>query len=99
MNLSITSQKSNPFKTKDLSFVDDDNIVLFRKSLNAQNPTILLTKLQKPARLFIANDNTSLSGFCYGENFNVNSYVDRRLPPGRDPCGHRRRKQSGGLRL
>ena len=99
MNLSITSQKSNPEKTKDLSFVNGDIIVLFNKSPNAQEPENLLTTIQKPARFVIANDHPSLSGFCDGEYFNVNSYVDRRLPPGRDPCGHRRRKQIGGLRL
>lgn len=99
MNLSITSQKSNHQETKDFSFVSGDIIVLFHKSCYAHQSNKLITTIQKPARLVAANDPSSLSGFCYGENLNVNSYVDRRLSPGRDPCGHRRRKQSGGLRL
>ncbi|MDG1708187.1 MAG: hypothetical protein P8H03_05460, partial [Emcibacteraceae bacterium] len=80
MNLRITSHESNPLETKKSFFAHGPIIVLSHKSFNALENNQLKTTSQKSARLEIANDHISSSGFCNGEYLNVNSYVDRRFP-------------------
>lgn len=99
MNLRIESRKSSRGVLRDVTLGTADVYVLFPKSYNALIKNHLNTTNQKPARFEVSNDYISLSGFLSGENLNVNTYVDRRLPPGRDPCGDRRRKPPRGLRL
>ena len=94
MNLYIKSRKSSQLTLKELSFKVGDSNGLFPKSFNALHRNNLQTINQKPARFVASNDHLSSSGFLSGDNLNVNTYVDRRLPPGRDPCGNRRRKPS-----
>ena len=97
MNSGIKSSKSSHPASKEKTFGDNGVFVLFPKSFNALPQKLLKTTNQKPARFMAVNDHNSSSGFLSGEYLNVNTYVNRRLPPGRDPCGHRRRKSSGGL--
>ncbi|MEJ6576694.1 MAG: hypothetical protein QNK73_04880 [Emcibacteraceae bacterium] len=94
MNLRIKSRESSPIYLKEFSFEKHDNIVLFPEPLVASLKNNLQLINQKHARFVIANDHKSSSSFLNGDNFNVNTYVDRRIPPGRDPCGNRRWKSS-----
>lgn len=99
MNLRIESRKSSQEISRDDNLETADIFVLFPKSYDALIENHLNTTNQKPARFEVSNDYLSSSGFLNGEYLNVNTYVDRRFPPGRDPCGDRRWKPSGGLRL